>query len=82
MSKGRLGVNVTNPDAAMHVVTDCALDGLKVENETNCATGVRIPFIHNSQTPPETGSLPVTIDLAGIDNNYTAINYGQIKPGS
>ncbi len=79
VSKGRLGVNVTNPDAAMHVVTDCALDGLKVENETNCATGVRILFIHNSQTPPETGSLPVTIDLAGRDNNYTAINYAQIK---
>jgi hypothetical protein len=79
VSKGRLGVNVTNPDATLHVVTDCANDGLKVESETNCATGVRILFVHNSQTPPETGSYPVTIDLAGRDNNYATINYGQIK---
>ena len=78
-SKGRLGINVTNPDAALHVVTDCALDGLKVESETNCPTGVRILFVHNSQTPPETGSYPVTIDLAGRDNNYNTINYAQIK---
>lgn len=78
-SKGRLGVNVTNPDATLHIVTDCANDGLKVESETNCATGVRILFVHNSQTPPETGSYPVTIDLAGRDNNYSTINYAQIK---
>jgi hypothetical protein len=78
-SKGRLGINNTNPDAALHILTDCAYDGLKVENETNCATGVRILFVHNSQTPPETGSYPVTIDLAGRDNNYNSINYAQIK---
>lgn len=79
VSTGRLGINDTNPDAALHVVTDCALDGLKVENQTNCATGVRILFIHNSQTPPDTGSTPVTIDLAGRDSNYNTINYAQIK---
>lgn len=79
VSTGRLGINVDSPDAALHVVTDCALDGLKVESETNCATGVRILFVHNSQTAPETGSYPVTIDLAGRDNNYSTINYAQIK---
>ena len=79
VSKGRLGLNETSPDAALHVVTDCALDGLKIENQSNCATGVRVLFLHNSQTPPETGSLPVTIDLAGRDSNYTTINYAQIK---
>lgn len=79
VSTARLGINVDNPDAALHVVTDCALDGLKVESETNCATGVRILFVHNSQTAPETGSYPVTIDLAGRDNNYSTINYAQIK---
>ena len=79
VSKGRLGINETSPDAALHVITDCALDGLKVENQSNCATGVRVLFIHNSQTPPETGSLPVTIDLAGRDSNYSTINYAQIK---
>mgnify|MGYP003108911674 CR=1 FL=1 len=79
VSAGRLGINETSPDAALHVVTDCALDGLKIENQSNCATGVRVLLLHNSQTPPETGSLPVTIDLAGRDSNYTTINYAQIK---
>jgi hypothetical protein len=73
VSKGRLGVNVTSPDAGLHVVTDCPSDGLKVENLTNCPTGVRVLFIHNSQTPPEKDSSPVTIDLAGRDSNYSTI---------
>lgn len=78
-SKGRLGVNTANPDSTLHIVTDCAYDGLKVENETNCTTGVRILFIHNSQTLPQTGSYPVTIDLAGRDTSYSPINYAQIQ---
>jgi len=78
-STGRLGINVDNPDSALHVVTDCALDGLKIESETNCATGVRILFLHNPQTAPESGSYPVTVDLAGRDENYNTINYAQIK---
>tara|TARA_B100001564_G_scaffold26996_2_gene20025 strand:+ start:1639 stop:6255 length:4617 start_codon:yes stop_codon:yes gene_type:complete len=78
VSKGRLGVNVTSPDAGLHVVSDCPSDGLKVENITNCPTGVRVLFVHNSQTPPDTGSLPVTIDLAGRDSNYSTIKYAQI----
>lgn len=78
VSKGRLGVNVTSPDAGLHVVSDCPSDGLKIENVTNCPTGVRVLFVHNSQTPPNTGSLPVTIDLAGRDSNYSTIKYAQI----
>lgn len=78
-STSRLGLNTDNPDSALHIVTDCALDGLKIESQTNCATGVRLLLLHNSQTLPETGSYPVTIDLAGRDNNYTTINYAQIK---
>lgn len=78
-STGRLGLNTESPDAALHVITDCALDGIKVESVTNCATGVKLLLVHNTQTAPETGSFPATIELAGRDNNFNTINYGQIK---
>lgn len=78
-STGRLGLNTESPDAAFHVVTDCALDGIKIESITNCATGVKLLLVHNTQTAPETGSYPATIELAGRDDNYTTINYAQIK---
>ena len=78
-STGRLGLNTESPDAAFHVITDCALDGVKVESITNCATGVKLLLVHNTQTAPETGSFPATIELAGRDNNFNTINYGQIK---
>jgi len=79
VSAGRLGVNSSAPDAAIHVVTDCALDGIKVESVTNCITGVKLLLVHNTQTAPETGSFPATIELAGRDDNFNTINYGQIK---
>jgi hypothetical protein len=78
-STSRLGINSRAPDAALHVVTDCTLDGIKVESVTNCATGVKLLLVHNTQTAPETGSFPATIDLAGRDNNFNTINYGQVK---
>ena len=78
-SLSRLGLNVTDPDAAFHIVTDCALDGLKIENITNCATGVRLLLAHNSQTAPNVGDYPATIDLAGRDTSYVPIKYGQIR---
>lgn len=78
-STGRLGLNTEGPHAAFHVVTDCALDGIKVESVTNCATGVKLLLVHNTPTAPETGSFPATIDLAGRDNNFSTINYGQIR---
>lgn len=78
-STSRLGINTRAPDAAFHVITDCTLDGIKVESVTNCATGVKLLLIHNTQTAPETGSFPATIDLAGRDNNFNTINYGQVK---
>ena len=78
-STGRLGLNTESPDAAFHVITDCALDGVKIESVTNCATGVKLLLVHNTQTAPATGSFPATIELAGRDNNFNTINYGQIK---
>ena len=51
-STSRLGLNTESPDAALHVVTDCALDGIKVESVTNCATGVKLLLVHNTQTAP------------------------------
>ena len=78
-STARLGVNTTAPDAALHVVSDCAYEGAIIESVTNCPTGVRLLLIHNSQTPPENSGYPVTIDLAGRDTNYNRILYGQIK---
>lgn len=78
-STGRLGLGVDNPDAPLHIISSCAGAGLKIENITNCATGVRVFLLHNTQTPPETGSFPATIDLAGRDNNYNQIIYGQIR---
>ena len=78
-STGRLGLGTNLPDAPLHMVSSCASAGLKIENLTNCATGVRLLLIHKPQTPPETGSFPATIDLAGRDDNYADIIYGQIK---
>jgi len=78
-STGRLGLNTEIPGAAFHVVTDCALDGIKVESVTNCATGVKLLLVHNTPMAPETGSFPATIELAGRDNNFNTINYGQIR---
>ena len=78
-STGRLGLGVNDPDAPLHIVSSCAAGGLKIENLTNCTTGVRVLLLHNTQTAPETGSYPATIDLAGRDNNYNEIIYGQIR---
>ena len=78
-STGRLGLGVDDPDAPLHIISSCAGAGLKIENITNCATGVRVLLLHNTQTAPETGSFPATIDLAGRDNNYNEIIYGQIR---
>lgn len=78
-STARLGVNTTAPDAALHVVSDCAYEGAIIESVTNCPTGVRLLLIHNSQTPPENSGYPVTIDLAGRDTNYNRVLYGQIR---
>lgn len=78
-SLGRLGINTTAPDASLHVVNDCALDGLKLESQSNCATGVHIFMIHRPQTAPTSGSFPCTISLAGRDYNDNVINYGRIR---
>lgn len=78
-STGRLGVNTESPDALLHIVTDCAYDGLKIENNTNCETGVNVLFVHNPQTSPVADSYPVTVNLAGRDTNYSTINYAQIR---
>jgi len=77
-STGRLGVGTGLPDAILHVVAPCAKDGLIVESVTNCPTGVTLLLVHNPQTPPQTGSYPAIINLAGRDTNYQEIYYGQI----
>lgn len=78
-STGRLGLGIDDPDSALHILASCANEGLKIESVTNCPTGVRVLLIHNTQTTPETGSFPATIDLAGRDDNYNQIIYGQIR---
>lgn len=78
-SIGRLGINTTAPDASLHIVSTCALDGLKLESTTNCSTGVHILMIHYPGSTPIDGSFPATITLAGRDHNGNQINYGRIK---
>lgn len=78
-SMGRLGIGTGLPDAVLHVVAPCAKDGLILESVTNCPTGVTLLLVHNPQTPPQTGSYPAIITLAGRDTNYNEISYGQIK---
>lgn len=77
---GRVGIGTgNNIGAALHVVSTCANDGLRVETRTDCPTGVQIEFIHKPQTPPINGSLPVQINLAGRDDNSNDVNYSRIK---
>lgn len=78
-SAGRLGIGTGLPDAVLHVIAPCAKDGLILESITNCPTGVTLLLVHNPQTPPQTGSYPAIITLAGRDTNYNEIAYGQIK---
>jgi hypothetical protein len=77
---GRVGIGTgNNIGAALHVVSTCASDGLRVETRTDCPTGVEIEFIHKPQTPPVNGSLPVQINLAGRNQNSSDVNYARIK---
>ena len=78
-STGRLGINVNDPDTALHVVAPCSSDGLKIESVTNCATGVKLLLLHNPGVSATTGSFPATIELAGKNTNDQTIIYGQIK---
>jgi hypothetical protein len=78
-STGRLGINTASPDAVLHVVSDCALDGLKVETTTNCTTGVKLWLQHNPGVTPVAGSFPATIALAGRDDNANVVEYAKIR---
>lgn len=79
-STARLGIGVTGaPDAALHVVTPCAREGLILESNTNCSTGVVLLLLHKPGTEPRIGNYPSTINLAGRDYNSNVINYAQIK---
>lgn len=78
-STGRLGINIDDPDTALHIVAPCSNDGLKVESTTNCPTGVKLLLLHNPGTSASTGSYPATIDLAGRNTNGQTIYYAQIK---
>lgn len=78
-SVGRLGININDPDTALHVVAPCSNDGLKLESVANCPTGVRLLLLHNPGTASVTGSYPATIDLAGTNTNDQVIYYAQIR---
>jgi hypothetical protein len=78
-SLGRLGVNTSSPDATLHIVSDCALDGMKLESTTNCTTGVHLFMLHRPGQTPVDGSYPCTISLAGRDHNDNVIYYAKLK---
>lgn len=78
-SLGRLGVNTSAPDATLHIVSDCALDGMKIESTTNCTTGVHLFMLHRPGQTPVDGSYPCTISLAGRDHNNNVIYYAKLK---
>jgi hypothetical protein len=78
-SKGRLGINTLEPDSLVHVVSNCALDGFKIETTTNCSTGVHIFMLHNPGSAPIDGSYNGTISLAGRDHNNNVINYARLR---
>jgi len=78
-STGRLGLNTSAPDKGFHLITECSNDGLKLESQTNCVTGVSILLQHNPGSSPTADSYPATIMLAGRDNNSNQINYGKIR---
>lgn len=78
-SAGRLGVNTLAPDALFHVVSNCALDGFKIETTTNCTTGTHLYMLHNPGSSPVDGSYNATISLAGRDANANVINYARIR---
>jgi hypothetical protein len=78
-SAGRLGVNTQAPDALFHVVSNCALDGFKIETTTNCTTGTHLYMLHNPGSTPIDGSYNATISLAGRDSNANVINYARIR---
>lgn len=78
-SLGRLGVNTSSPDATLHIVSDCSLDGMKIESTTNCTTGVHLFMLHRPGQTPVDGSYPCTISLAGRDYNDNVIYYAKLK---
>ena len=78
-SLGRLGINTTQPDTLLHIVSNCSLDGLKIETTTNCTTGVHLLLQHNPGATPISGSFPATISLAGRDDNGNVIHYAQLR---
>jgi len=78
-SYGRLGINTTQPDTLLHIVSNCSLDGLKIETTTNCTTGVHLLLQHNPGATPISGSFPATISLAGRDDNGNTIYYAQLR---
>ena len=82
---GRVGIGTgENIGAALHIITTCANDGLRVENRTDLdklivdleTDGTIDP---EPQTPPVDGSLPVQINLAGRNQNSSDVNYSRIK---
>jgi hypothetical protein len=76
---GRVGIGTgQNIGAALHVVSQCPNDGLRVETRTDCPTGVQIEFIHRPMTAPENNSIPVQINLAGRNDNSEDVNYARI----
>lgn len=76
---GRVGIGTgQNIGAALHVVSQCPNDGLRVETRTDCPTGVQIEFIHRPMTAPENDSIPVQINLAGRNDNSEDVNYAKI----
>ena len=76
---GRVGIGTgQNIGAALHVVSQCPNDGLRVETRTDCPTGVQVEFIHRPMTAPENDSIPVQINLAGRNDNSEDVNYARI----
>lgn len=79
-STSRLGINTTDPGAALHIKDACADGGLKIENSSSCESGVILSLLHKPESGPEIGDIPSRINLLGaVATTMEERIYAQIR---